>query len=293
MIPSRQDVAAYMDFVTILWRNIIMNRFVIGGILATLLLPACNTTSGPGLGGLSDAVGGIASTSSSSGGSREQQIDAAGDLLKAATVSDAELQSASRQMVASMDKNNKVAKSGNKYATRLSRLTRRHVKEDKLNLNFKVYLVQDVNAFATPDGSIRVYAGLMDLMTDDELLSVIGHEIGHVKLGHSLQEMRTAYLASAGAKAVSSKGGLAASVLASLGEKFVNAQFSQSQESEADSYGVTFMKRNKYKAAAAESAMRKLAKLDGTAAGGDSSIFSSHPGSKQRADKIHELVVGK
>jgi putative metalloprotease len=196
-------------------------------------------------------------------------------------------------MVASMDKENPVAKQGSKYAARLARLTRKHVAEDGLKLNFKVYLVKDVNAFATPDGSIRVFAGLMDLMTDDELRSVIGHEIGHVKLGHSLSGMRTAYLASAGAKAVAAQGGLGAAALAELGEKFINAQFSQSQESEADAYGVALMKRHKYKLAAAESAMRKLAELDGTAKGGGSSLFASHPGAKDRADKIHELIGGK
>ncbi len=38
---------------------------------------------------------------------------------------------------------------------------------DRLPLNFKVYLVVDVNAFACGDGSIRVFSSLMDLMTDD------------------------------------------------------------------------------------------------------------------------------
>ena len=47
-------------------------------------------------------------------------------------------------------------------------------------LNFKVYYVIDVNAFACADGSVRIFSSLMDIMTDDELLGVIGHEVGHV-----------------------------------------------------------------------------------------------------------------
>ena len=47
-------------------------------------------------------------------------------------------------------------------------------------LNFKVYYVIDVNAFACADGSVRVFSSLMDIMTDEELLGVIGHEVGHV-----------------------------------------------------------------------------------------------------------------
>ena len=33
------------------------------------------------------------------------------------------------------------------------------------------------------NGTVRVYAGLLDAMTDDEVRFVIGHEVGHVKLG--------------------------------------------------------------------------------------------------------------
>jgi len=63
--------------------------------------------------------------------------------------------------------------------------------------NYKVYMTKDVNAWAMANGCIRVYSGLMDLMNDDELRGVIGHEIGHVALGHSKSRMQTAYAASA------------------------------------------------------------------------------------------------
>jgi putative metalloprotease len=266
----------------------IMNRLLIaGGLAAVLLLSACNT-------GLESLAGGaLDAANTTSDGKTEARADAAGDLLNAATVSDAELQAYSKQMIAARDKETPVAKAGSKYAARLTRLTRRHLKEDGLKLNFKVYLAEDVNAFATPDGSIRVYSGLMDLMNDGELRSIIGHEIGHVKKGHSLQKMRTAYLASAGAKLAAAEGGLSTQALAELGESFVNAQFSQSMESEADAYGIAFLKRHKYKLPPAESAMRKLAELDGSAEGGGNSLFSSHPGSADRADAIHEQISAK
>ena len=216
-------------------------------------------------------------------------LGAATDAVKAVTVSDADLQASSKSMMEQMDAQNPVASASDKYGKRLANLTSKLVNEDGLKLNFKAYLVKDVNAFATPDGSIRVFAGLMDLMTDDELLFVIGHEIGHVKLGHSLKQIRTAYLASAAAKAADA-GGLNAQQLTDLGEKFLNAQFSQSQESDSDTYGVGFLKRHKYNLPAAVSSMRKLAELDGTAGGGSNSLFASHPGSKQRADKIQEEI---
>jgi putative metalloprotease len=265
--------------------------FTVGGsLLAALFVSACLSPGDAGqMQSSATETVSTASTAPSPNNKTEVRLSAGLDLIKAATVSDEDLQAATRQMVAQMDKQNKVAPAANKYAKRLARLTKGLKHEDELQLNFKVYLTKDVNAFATPDGSIRVFSGLMDLMKDDhELRSILGHEIGHVKLGHTLKAARTAYLASAAAKAAVSEsgGGLGAQVLADLGEKFLNAQFSQSQESEADAYGVEFMKRHKYKLKAAESAMRKLAKLDG----GKGSAFASHPGSKERADKIHALI---
>ena len=84
-----------------------------------------------------------------------------------------------------MDKNNPVADEKDPYTVRLRKLTKGITEADGIPLNFKVYKVTDVNAFACPDGSVRVFSALMDVMDDDELLGVIGHEIGHVTLHHS------------------------------------------------------------------------------------------------------------
>ncbi|MDR1854623.1 MAG: M48 family metalloprotease [Azoarcus sp.] len=218
---------------------------------------------------------------------------AAPGVINALTVSDEDVKSSSLKAMVQMDQKNKVPAQNNAYARRLANLTKDFVHEDGMNLNFKVYMADEVNAFATPDGSIRVYSGLMDLMTDDELRSVLGHEMGHVKLGHSLKEARTAYLSHAGAAAASTAGGTLGQLVGALGESLVNAQYSQAQESEADAFGVAFLKRHNFNLPAAESAMRKLAKLDGTDKGGKGSMFASHPGSKQRADRIHQLITQK
>ncbi len=216
-------------------------------------------------------------------------IGAVGDVAKASNVSDQELQDAARQMMVYEDKKNKVAASGDKYAKRLAALTTKHTKEDGLNLNFKVYISPEVNAFAAPDGSVRVYSGLMDLMNDDELRGIIGHEIGHAKLGHSASAMRTAYMASAARKVAatsnSAVGVLADSELGNLVEAVLNAQFSQSQETASDDYGMDFLKKYKYKVTALESGFRKIATAEG---GGGHSVMSSHPDSAARADRMKQ-----
>jgi putative metalloprotease len=231
------------------------------------------------------------------GSSNQNKAGAAVDVYKAVTVSDDEVKSASLQLRASEDKKLHVATGKNKYAQRLARLTHNYVHEDGMTLNFKAYITRDVNANATPDGSIRVYSGLMDMMNDQELLGVIGHEMGHVKLGHAMSAMRTAYLASASRKAAASTSGaggvLAASQLGALGEAMVNSQFSQSQETAADDYGLAFLKKHGYDGKAMESALRKLAALDNSKKSALDGMLATHPDPGKRADRIHAELAAK
>ena len=214
-------------------------------------------------------------------------ISAGMDLLKAATISNDQVKSMALSAANDMDEHNQVAPDGNKYAERLKKITANLKTPKDLDLNYKVYLTDDINAFAMADGTVRVYSGLMDLMTDDELLFVMGHEIGHVKHEHSKQAYRMAYAAQATRKAGTAVGGtagsLASSSLGGLAEKLVNSQFSQSEESEADEFGLEFLKLNNINLSAAVTALEKLG-------GGEASMFSSHPGSKERAEAIKSKI---
>jgi putative metalloprotease len=215
-------------------------------------------------------------------------IDAGKDVAKAATLSDTDVKHLAFDASKVYDKSNKVAAASSPYAKRLSKLTKGMKTEGGLKLNIKAYLKDEVNAFAMADGTVRVYSGLMDKMTDDEVRYVIGHEIGHVSLGHTKKALQTAYTTSAARKVGAATGnGLVAlsdSALGDLAENLVHAQFSQSQESDADRYALNFMKSNKYDTKAAVTALRKLEKMYGN----DSSVFSSHPAPGDRADALEK-----
>jgi putative metalloprotease len=217
-------------------------------------------------------------------------VDAGKDLTTAATLSDGEVKQLASEASKSYDTSNTVAPPSSPYAKRLDKITKGMKTDKGLKLNIKVYLVEEVNAFAMADGTIRVFAGLMDAMTDDEVRYVIGHEIGHVSLGHSKKALQTAYMTSAARKAGSASGSglvkLSDSALGDLAEKLVHAQYSQSNENDADQYALKFMKTNKFNPKAAVSALRKLEKLYGN----DSSVFSSHPASGDRADALEKSV---
>lgn len=144
------------------------------------------------------------------------------------------------------------------------------------------------------NGCVRVYSGLMDLMTDNEVEGVLGHEIGHVALGHSKKAMQTAYATTAARNAAAASGNgtiaaLSASQLGALGEQLVNAQFSQSQENAADNFSFDLLTQRNIPREGLVTAFEKLAKLGG----GEGSMFSSHPGSSDRAANMRTRLAAK
>ena len=206
-------------------------------------------------------------------------------VLKAATLTDADMAKYVKEYVAWMDEHNHVCDARSPYTKRLNRLTQGLKDIEGIPLNFKVYYVTDVNAFACPDGSVRVFSSLMDAMTDEELLGVIGHEIGHVAHKDSKKGFRRALLTSALKDGIASTNGTAAALsesqLGSLGEALVNATYSQKQESKADAYGFDFLKKNGKNPWAMALAFEKLKKMEEDAGVQKDSkwkrMFSSHP----------------
>ena len=218
-------------------------------------------------------------------------LEAGQALLQSETLSDEQLKSYFDQMAADSDRQNRVAGSKDPYGKRLAKLTRGLESHDGLALDYKVYLTPQINAFAMANGTIRVYSGLMDKFTDDEIRYVIGHEIGHVKAGHTKARIQTAMRTSALKSAVASTGGKVAELAESqLGELFgqvITAQHSQANEREADDYALGFMKGNGYPAMACVSALEKLDSLSG---GSNASWLSTHPSPKERAARLKTQV---
>lgn len=215
--------------------------------------------------------------------------------FQAATLTDAQVAEYVSAAVKQMDQQNKVASANSPYTVRLKKLTSGINKVDGIPLNFKVYETADVNAFACADGSVRVYTALMDIMSDDELLGVIGHEIGHVGLHHSRKAIKQELLTGALKDAIESSDGtvaaLSSSVLGTIGESLVSAKYSQKQEKEADDYGYEFLKKNNKNPWGMVSAFEKLQSLEqksGTKTSYITKMFSSHPDTQARIKRLSD-----
>ena len=218
-----------------------------------------------------------------------------GDLLKAGTLSEKDVINESRSAVKYPDSDNKVNSKSAKSSKRLDRLVKR-IKLPKIEgvkFNFKVYQTEpdNLNAFATPDGSIRFHSALMDAMTDDQVLAVIGHEIGHVVEKHSFKQMKKSLLSSAairGAASQSSTGAAAYNIGGGeLAQKFVNASFSKSDEISADKYALKVLKE----AGAKPSAMLEAIEVLKSKYGNGGGMLSSHPSNNKRIKKLKKAIA--
>ncbi|MBD5312960.1 MAG: M48 family metallopeptidase [Bacteroides sp.] len=222
-------------------------------------------------------------------------ISAGTKAVKAATLTDKEMAAYVKESVDWMDKNNPVAADDDPYTIRLMKLTEGLNDADGIPLNFKVYKVVDVNAFACADGSVRVFSSLMDIMNDDELLGIIGHEIGHVAKHHSKNAFRTSLLSDALKDGIASTGGKAAALsesqLMGLSQSLINAKYSQKQETEADNYGYDFLKSHGKNPWGMVMAFEKFQNMEQESGGNSSYInkmFSSHPETTARIKNMTE-----
>jgi putative metalloprotease len=213
--------------------------------------------------------------------------------LQALTLSDAQVQDYVHQYITQLDAQSTVMPESNAYTKRLRNLTLGLTDVDGIPLNFKVYKEKEVNAFACADGSVRVYTGIMDAMTDNELMGVIGHEVGHVALKHTRKQMQQAMLTSAALEGLASASETVAvltdSQLGAIGEAIINAQFSKSQESQADDYGYSFLVNTGRNPWAIVMSFEKLQQLaNGSQAGPVENLFSTHPDTATRIQRMTE-----
>ena len=228
------------------------------------------------------------------GGCEETDLDmaarSAADAVRAVTLDDQDVRRIAMEVSGQLDSKHTVATPESSYVQRLERLLGSRYEWMNQKFNFEIYLSQQINAFALADGSIRIYSGLMDKMTDKELLFVLGHEMGHVIEDHVKEKLRLAYAGSALRKAIASQEGyageIAGSVLGAFAQNLLNAQFSQKEEREADDYGVAFLRDQGLEKKAAVSALMKLAQ-----SGGAHSFLSSHPAPESRAERLRQQKV--
>ena len=153
------------------------------------------------------------------------------------------------------------------------------------------------NAWALPSGKIAVNRGLLtELDNEAQLAAVLGHEITHAAARHSVQQMQQGMIINAGMAGLGmalTDNDYARMIMggAALGSQIVMARHSQSDELEADHYGIQYMVKAGYDPEAAVELQRTFVKLsEGQHSGFIEGLFASHPPSPQRVEANQAMV---
>lgn len=227
---------------------------------------------------------------------QEAAVNAGTAVATALTISDSDIAQVCTEYMAQMDKENTIAPANSEYTQRLNRIMARFHNISSLNLNYKVYQSSTVNAFASGDGSVRVYSGLMDVMNDDEVFAVVGHELGHLVNKDVRDAYRNAYLIVAaryGIAAVNTTAGaLSTGFLGDLGQQLAQNAYSRRQETQADEAAFQYCVQNGVDPFAMYHALNVLIRLNGDTGqqGTLAQAFSDHPDTQKRATHIKEMA---
>ncbi len=151
---------------------------------------------------------------------------------------------------------------------------------------------QELNAFCMPGGKIAFYYGILAKLKldDDEVATIMGHEMAHALLEHSRARMAKT-MATRGAielgAALFGLGG-AGQTLAGMGGQLLSLSFSRSDESEADVLGLVLSAKAGYKPAAGVTLWHKMA---AASKGAPPQWLSTHPSSDSRIRDIESRLA--
>jgi len=137
------------------------------------------------------------------------------------------------------------------------------------------------NAFALPSGTIVVTDQLVDLAaSDDEILAVLTHELGHVHHRHGL---RKALQSSVVGLVVTWYLGDVSSLVAAIPAALLDARYSRDLEREADAYARQMLEFNSLPPALLA---RMLDRLEAAHGGRKAGYLDSHPATDERVKAL-------
>jgi len=170
--------------------------------------------------------------------------------------------------------------------------------------DYQFFVIKDdgLNAFAMPGGLIFVHTGLIEnIESDDELVCVLAHEIGHVQGRHiarRMDRMKKVNIATA-AMAIASLflGSSEATSALLASSQALNAsialKYSRSDEEEADRRAYQWICRAGYNPLGLVKTLKKMDRYRWLGTDAIPSYLSTHPGGDERITYLEDLARHK
>lgn len=169
-----------------------------------------------------------------------------------------------------------------------NRLTADLPYRDFYRLEFRSGKMFGPNAFALPGGIIILTDKLVGLSdTNEEVIAVLAHEIGHVDMRHAMRSVLQNSIVAATVATITADAATLSVAVAGLPAVLAQTQYSRKFETAADDYAFSLLKRKGYSPAAFASIMEKLDEKKGDRPAAFS-YFSTHPLTDERVQRARE-----
>jgi len=153
---------------------------------------------------------------------------------------------------------------------------------------FTVFEDETPNAFALPGGKVGVNTGLFKVAeTEDQLATVMAHEVAHVLARHGAERMSHQILLQAGLLVAATQDRQMTQVLAQAATLGLILPFSREQEAEADAIGLVLMSRAGYDPRASVDLWRNFERVGGNR---PPEFLSTHPSPGNRIQRLQAMM---
>ena len=161
------------------------------------------------------------------------------------------------------------------------------------NLTYRFHVIQsrEINGFSLPGGHVYVTTALLKLANDNELASVLAHEVGHLVARHSLKTLQKSKEYDDIANSLGALAGVAGDwardlsvSLAKIVDSGLLIFHSRDEEREADFLGVRAMPAAGFDAQGMITMFQKLQRIEEQNPDLLGSLFSDHPDAQERID---------
>ncbi len=186
------------------------------------------------------------------------------------------------------------------FLARVKNIGRRIAKaanRDDFNWEFHTISKDILNAFCLPGGKVFVYSGILKAAhNDDQLATVISHEIAHAIARHGAERASMNQVLGIGGQVlsilVSNKAPIYQDTFAlayGFGTNYaLMMPYSRTHELEADKIGLILMKKAGYDTREALKFWENMSKISGRPKNAND-FFSTHPNNKKRVEQIREF----
>jgi predicted Zn-dependent protease len=178
----------------------------------------------------------------------------------------------------------------------VSRVGQNLVRNSDARVPFTIKVIdsEEVNAFALPGGFFFVNTGIVALAESEaELASVMAHEIAHVAARHGTRQATRAQIANLASIPLIFLGGWTGYGIrqaAGFAIPVTFLKFSRGFEEEADFLGVQYLYATGYDPNAMVEFFERLQAREKRKPGTMSKLFSSHPATSDRAERIQKQI---